>query len=348
MVMALTRPVQRAAYRAQQTTWLLNCLAAHHLLRTVSGLKIQPSPDAILEVRRRYADLLARDLANVEQGLYPRKLLFQLPVAGYARRFPQLVRDFPRAILRSRRGDFKDLPRGVDLADYPAYFRRNFHWQTDGYLSKRSAELYDIGVEFLFLGTADIMRRQVIPPLTRFLGEQDTSRARVLDVASGTGRTLLQMAMAHPGLKLYGLELSPYYVQVARELLRDVPDASLVAENAEHMPFCDEYFDALTCVYLFHELPRNARRNVLREMFRVLRPGGLLVIEDSAQEVDAGKVAFFLERFSQEFHEPFFRDYLGDDLAEALADVGFEVETVEPCFVAKVVVAHKPAIDAVA
>ncbi len=265
-----------------------------------------------------------------------------MPVVGYARRFPRLVRDFPRAIRRSRRGDYKDLPRGVDLAGYPAYFRRNFHWQTDGYLSRRSADIYDVGVELLFLGTADVMRRMVIPPVSRFLREQTPERPRLLDVASGTGRTLLQIAMAHPGLKLYGLDLSPYYTQAARDLLREVPDVSLVAENAEHMPFCDNYFDVLTSVYLFHELPRNARRNVFQEMFRVLRPGGLLVIEDSAQHADAGNVAFFLERFSEEFHEPFFPDYLDDDLCLALPEAGFEVQAADPCFVAKVVVARKP------
>ncbi len=333
----------RAAYRAQQATFLLNCLAAHRVLRTVSGLKIQPSQSALDEVRRRYDTLLERDLENVERGIYPRSLLFSFPVADYARLLPKILRDFPRTIARAKRKNYKDLPVNVRLGDYPPYFRRNFHWQTDGYFSERSAELYDVGVEFLFLGTADIMRRQVLVPIVEHVREQGVERPRILDVACGTGRTLRQMAAALPQAKLYGLDLSPYYVQAAQELVSEVmPDASFVAENAESMPFRDEYFDAVTSVYLFHELPKNARRNVLREIHRVLAPGGMVVLEDSAQYAEAGDVAFFLERFSEEFHEPFHRDYLRDDFAGMLEETGFVVQRSEPCFVSKVVVAHKP------
>jgi ubiquinone/menaquinone biosynthesis C-methylase UbiE len=166
---------------------------------------------------------------------------------------------------------------------------------------------------------------------------------RVLDVACGTGRTLRQLATAYPEHRYYGLDLSPYYVQVARKQLGDVVNASFVTDNAEHMPFRDDYFDVVTSVFLFHELPTNARRNVLREIHRVLRPGGLVVIEDSAQRSDAGEVAFFLERFSEEFHEPFYRDYLAEDLSDALPRAGFVVDAVDSCFVAKVVSATKPA-----
>jgi ubiquinone/menaquinone biosynthesis C-methylase UbiE len=339
--MELPIPIQRAAYRAQQTTFLFNCLAAHQVLRTVSRTRMRPDKRAVAEVRERYAELIQRDLDNVEQGLYPRELLFQVPVSKYARQVPQLVREFPRAIQRALKKDYQDLPESVDLQAYPPYFRRNFHWQTDGYLSRRSAELYDVGVELLFLGMADVMRRQVIPPLTRFFADTGAERGRLLDVGCGTGRTLLQIAKAHPELKLFGLDLSPFYIQVARDRLDQVADASLVAENAESMPFRDGYFDAVVSVYLFHELPKNARRNVLREMYRVLAPGGALVIEDSAQPADAGRVAFFLDRFSEEFHEPFYRDYLRDDLGTALEEAGFQVQAVDPCFVAKVVVARK-------
>lgn len=338
----LTSGVTTFAYGAQHVGMLVPAAVAQRVVRFV-GLANTPDPprETFLELQRRLRALFERDLRNVEEGMYPRKLLFSVPVASYAMSFPRLVLDFPRAILRRRREAWRELPDEVDSKLYPPYFRRTFHWQTDGYLSRRSAELYDVGVEFLFAGTADVMRRQVIPPMTRYLNETGGPRGkRLLDVACGTGRTLGQIQQAHPELKLYGLDLSPYYVQVAREALDDV---SLVAENAEQMPFADATFDVVTSTYLFHELPSNARRRVIAEMVRVCKPGGLVVIEDSAQRVEGGPLAFFLERFPEDFHEPFYRDYLKDDLAIPMAEAGLvDLETL-PTFVAKVVFGRKPA-----
>jgi len=341
--------LDRVAYRAQQTSILLQCIAAQRLFRVATrGAAPKPDPAALEALRQRYDALLAADLANVEAGLYPRALLFQIPVGSYARQLPELARDLPRSARRAKSGDWRDIPDGVDRERFPAYFRRTFHWQTDGYFSERSARLYDVGVELLFMGTADIMRRQVIPHVVRHLRERglgDAARggARVLDVACGTGRLLHQLAITMPHARFSGIDLSPAYVQAARTLLDDVAEVSLAADNAEQMPYREALFDVVTSVYLFHELPRSARRNVLREMFRVVRPGGLVVIEDSAQLAESPDLAPFLGRFAVDFHEPFYEEYLRDDLADALREVGFENIRVERAFVSKVVVAHRPA-----
>src|SRR5687767_1421357 len=128
---------------------------------------------------------------------------------------------------RMRAADYRDLPKDVDLSRYPHYFRRNFHWQSDGYLSKRSAELYDAAVEFVFLGSADVMRRQIIPPITRWLRTRP-ERARILDVATGTGHALLQLAKTHPAQKYYALDLSQYYLDVAQRAADPKLDISFV------------------------------------------------------------------------------------------------------------------------
>jgi ubiquinone/menaquinone biosynthesis C-methylase UbiE len=302
--------------------------------------------DAQRAIERRFDELLERDLRNVERGLYPASLLFQIPLKQYARRLPRLLAEVPRIMRRARRNDYADLPAGEDLSRYPEYFRRAFHWQTDGYLSRHSAEIYELSVEFLFLGAADVMRRQVIAPIAEhFAAAPRTARGeprRILDVACGAGSTLRQLAQVFPDASFHGLDMSPHYVQVARRRLEHVRELALVAENAEHMPYRDGYFDAIVSVYLFHELPKDARRRVLSEMWRVLAPGGVLVIEDSAQLADAGEIAVFLEAFAREMHEPYYRSYVRDDLAEALRETGFHVERVDPCYVAKVVVATKP------
>jgi ubiquinone/menaquinone biosynthesis C-methylase UbiE len=336
--------LDRARYRAQQHSLRLQSLVVQETARRLGRMERQELPaDVVRQIRDRFRALLDRDLDNVEAGLYPRELLFQIPFADYARALPRLVADTPRVLRRAKREDFRDIP-DVDRERFPAYYRRTFHWQSDGYFSAHSASVYDVGVELLFAGTADIMRRQVIPPVSRFLAESGTppERVRLLDVACGTGRTLSQLAMAHPRLRYWGVDLSPPYVQAARKLLRDVADVSLVVENAETLPFLDGLFDVVTSVFLFHELPRATRRRVLREAFRVLRPGGLLVLEDSAQLAESGPIAAALAAFPERYHEPFYADYVEDDLAAIAREVGFEAIAVEPHLVAKVLVARKP------
>jgi ubiquinone/menaquinone biosynthesis C-methylase UbiE len=336
--------IDRARYLTQQLGLSLQATALQETARAIARIpRPRFAPAVLREIQRRYRGLLDLDLANVEAGLYPRDLLFQIPLAEYARTFPSLVRDAPRTVRRMRRGDYRDLPASIELADYPAYYRRTFHWQTDGYLSDHSAALYDLGVELLFRGTADVMRRQVIPPISRFLAETCDPRSRLLDVACGTGRTLRQLATAHPALRLYGVDLSPYYVRAARALLRDVGHAALSVDNAEALPFADAAFDVVTSVYLFHELPRAARRRVAAELARVARPGGVVVVEDSAQLADSPELSEVLASFAATYHEPFYDDYTRDDLAALLESAGLEVLAIEPVMVAKVVVARRPA-----
>ncbi|HEU0033072.1 MAG TPA: class I SAM-dependent methyltransferase [Kofleriaceae bacterium] len=332
----------RLAYRGQHLSFLINATVMQEAARFVTRTPRPKVPASELRaVLRRRDELHARDLANVDAGLYPRELLFDIPVRRYLRSFPRLVADTPRVVRRMRAKDYKDIP-AVDKHRYPAYYRRNFHWQTDGYFSEHSAEVYELGVELLFRGTADVMRRQIIPPITRFVRERGgADRVRLLDVACGTGRTLHQIWRTHPAMQLWGVDLSPAYVRHARKRLADVDEITLAVENGESLPFADGAFDIATSVYLFHELPRNARRNVIAELHRVVRPGGLVVIEDSAQLAESADIATALREFPREFHEPFYADYLEDDLAPMLEAAGFEVASVEPHLVAKVVVAKR-------
>lgn len=334
--------LDRLAYHSQHLSFLINATVMEETARLVTRNPRPPVDYAVWKVlQHRRAELHRRDLANVEAGAYPRELLFDIPVGRYLREFPRLLRDAPRVVRRMRKRDYHDIPP-VDRGRFPPYYRRTFHWQTDGYFSEHSAEVYELGVELLFRGTADVMRRQIIPPITSLVRARGGESLRLLDVGCGTGRTLHQLARTHPELRLHGADLSPAYIRLARRRLADVAELTLAVENAEALPWADAMFDVVTSVYMFHELPRNARRNAVREIARVVRPGGLVVIEDSAQLADSPELAPVLHGFPREFHEPFYEDYLADDLAALLGEAGLIVEAVEPHLVAKVVVARCP------
>jgi ubiquinone/menaquinone biosynthesis C-methylase UbiE len=337
---AIRRWVDRAAYHVQHQGLALSLGLLLRVYNRLLGPSVgAPSLEALRAVQRRFLALLAEDLANVEAGLYPRELLFQLPVAQYLKTAPLAVIDAPRMVLRKRRNNFEDLPRAAWVERYPAYYRRNFHWQTDGWLSDRSARLYDLDVEVLFGGTADVMRRAAIAPIA--LAARERPSVEVVDLACGTGRFLLQLARSLPRARLSGVDLSAPYLRRARRLLGD-RQVELVEANAEATPLASGRYDAVASIFLFHELPGDARRNVAREALRLLKPGGTFVIVDSTQRGDATELAFFLEAFSALYHEPYFKGYLDDDLGDLLVEVGFSRPQATTHFVSKRVVAIKP------
>lgn len=343
----LRRRMESTGYRIQHGSLAISLgliIRAMHFIFEPSAEK--PPFEAIDRLKRRFFRLLDADLRNVERGYYPRDLLFQFPYRDYARLLPDALADVPRIVSRRKAKNFSDLPQGIPADRYPSYYLRNFHWQTDGWFSDRSASLYDLSVEVLFQGTADIMRRMVIPPVvdavraSRAAGS--TSVPRVLDIACGTGRFLHQLHRAVPDAKLYGLDLSPNYIAHAKKLLADVPEIALLAENAENIPLQDSSFDVVTSIYLFHELPRDARRNVVREAYRVLKPGGRIVLMDSAQPSESPGLQVFMDAFEWLYHEPYFKSYLRDDLGELLLEVGFKDVATEPHMFSKLVVGTKP------
>src|SRR5262245_11784149 len=219
----LPGPALRAAYRAQMASIRLPLRATQRVAQTLSPRAKAPPRQAVEALEREYFRLLDREIANVERGAYPADLAV-VPVLDHARALPRFLLDLPRTLRRIARRAYRDLPPDVDLSRYPAYFRRTFHWQTDGYLSRSSAELYDLSVELVFLGCADVMRRQVIPPITAFARER-SAPLRILDVGCGTGRTLLQLARALPEQRYVGVDLSPFYFDGGRWVAAEGPVA---------------------------------------------------------------------------------------------------------------------------
>ncbi|MEO1028513.1 MAG: methyltransferase domain-containing protein [Pseudomonadota bacterium] len=290
-------------------------------------------------IRTAFLKLFADDRRNIEEGLYtaPEELS---------------VRKLPQA-LRHSRAFFKDLGKvderrvhrnGTEVRDnpsadpkkYPPYYRQNFHYQSDGWLSDDSADIYDTQVEILFGGAADAMRRAGLAEIARELKGKDQRKVNLLDVGAGTGRFLAQVMRTFPRLKGNALELSPFYAEAARETLSDWRQVGVIEGQAEKMPVEDASQDVVVSVYLFHELPHKIRLEVFKEIRRVLRRGGLFVFTDSLQFGDNPDLDAMLEYFPEGFHEPYYKEYLSADLDTALVKAGFEQERRTTAFLTKV------------
>ncbi len=297
--------------------------------------------DTLNELRRSIDDLADLDWQEAEQGIYPKSQLFDIPWLEWAARYPLLWLDLPSTWQRRKSKETRSIPKQIDQEAYPNYYLQNFHHQTDGYLSDHSAGLYDIQVEILFNGTADSMRRRIIAPLKRGLkrfSDRSPGSLKVLDVATGTGRTLKQIRSTLKDVELFGIDLSGSYLRQASQYLntKGTKFTQLIRGNAEFMPFEDQSMQAVTCVFLLHELPPNIRQKVLNECWRVLEPGGIFILADSIQTSDSPQFESILNDFHKVFHEPYYNNYINDDIEAKLLNSGFNAIKSQSHFMTKV------------
>ncbi len=287
--------------------------------------------------------LQRRDWDNVRRGIYGLPDDWATPPTAWLGDAVDYFRELPEVIARRRRDGWNEVARRPDIHRYPAYFRRNFHYQTDGYLSPTSARLYDHQVEVLFMGSADMMRRQALVPLVEKLGGGWTADTRLVDVATGTGRFLEMVKAERPRLPAIALDLAPPYLAMARRRLRRFPQTQLVQGLAEALPLPDRSADIITCVYLFHEVPADVRAATAAEFARVLNPGGRAIIVESIQLGDVPAYDVMLRGFPRSFHEPYYDGWIGEDTDAVFAAAGLIPKGQTRAFLSKVMVYDKAA-----
>jgi SAM-dependent methyltransferase len=120
-------------------------------------------------------------------------------------------------------------------------------------------------------------RRVMVSALLRRFGLKPG--CRWLDIGCGPGTNLRMLDALHPALTV-GLDLSPVGLDFARQ---DAPAARLVrADLNKALPFADAAFDLVTIFNVLYHRWMPSEQAVLSEVFRVLRPGGLLLLTEPA------------------------------------------------------------------
>jgi len=299
--------------------------------------------------------MFRQDFANIKAGAYrepydmdPRHRQFS--PSFILRRTLRFLEEAPRTLKRRSEGVAEDVWLKSPL--YPEYYMNTWHFQTDGWLSSTSAGVYETSTETLFLGQQDAMQRTTLVPLSGHLKGRDLAGCKIMELACGTGRFATFVKDNFPDATVTCLDMSPFYLQEARdnfehwcELRGDTqgsaPGAEFLQAPAEDIPAEDGSYDAITCVYLFHEITQEVRRRVVSEMYRVLKPGGMVVFTDSIQVGDRPELDANIDAFT-DFNEPNYTDYVRTDLGALFKSEGFVCGTKEVASRSKVLSFVKP------
>jgi SAM-dependent methyltransferase len=101
----------------------------------------------------------------------------------------------------------------------------------------------------------------------------------ILDFGCGIGNTVRLLAKAFPKAVVTGVDPSPESIHVARELSSsDARRCRFVVQEKARLPFPDESFDVGFTSNVFHHIPRRDHLGWIRELGRVVRPGGILLL----------------------------------------------------------------------
>lgn len=141
---------------------------------------------------------------------------------------------------------------------------------------------------------------------------------KLLDVGCGPANLLRVIHKKYPENKLIGLDIDPKILKIAHKKLSG--KAQLIQSSATELPFADNSADVVTSTLMIHHLDTLDKEKMIKEIYRVLKPGGRFFLFDFAKPVNLfGKIFVFL------FHKfEHMEDALNNKYAEWTRKAGFK------------------------
>jgi ubiquinone/menaquinone biosynthesis C-methylase UbiE len=210
--------------------------------------------------------------------------------------------------------------------ELPKYYTTvDFHLQPRSYHGDELAGIvYDIGVPIYVLrrngadsGESGRALASVIPP-----GDYK----KILDMGCGIGQKTIPIADAFPEAEVYAIDLGAPMVKYAHKRAERMGRRiHFSQQNVEQTNFADNTFDLVVSTILLHEIPPSAIRNMLKESYRVLKPGGLAAHLDlPPYNQQAVYNAFLMDWDTRNNGEPYWRAFHELELVALYREAGFK------------------------
>ncbi|MHB8843372.1 MAG: class I SAM-dependent methyltransferase [Nitrospirota bacterium] len=148
------------------------------------------------------------------------------------------------------------------------------------------------------------------------------SGSQILDVGTGTGRQAF--AFAKKGHDVVGIDLSENMLSVAKKKNK-YKNVKFQAADAVHLPFGNNHFDVSCASFALHDMLSIIREKALKEMVRVTKPKGTIVIVDYAlPENKIGR--FMIYHFIKLYEGKYYLEYIKSDLDALLEKSGIDIQ----------------------
>ncbi|MBL8628909.1 MAG: class I SAM-dependent methyltransferase [Rhodospirillaceae bacterium] len=155
---------------------------------------------------------------------------------------------------------------------------------------------------------------------------------KILDVGAGGGFNTLPLAVAFPDADVIALDVAAPMLRYghARAKAMGVNNVTFRQASGEHLPYDDNSMDLVITAMLWHETSLTGFRNMIKEIYRVLRPGGLFL---NFEQPNFDETTPVFERFMRDWDswynaEPFWAKLHTLSYTKETASAGFEADKV--------------------
>ncbi len=212
--------------------------------------------------------------------------------------------------------DLGEIDWGSELAtfkpiEYPQYYLQPFHSVLGGYLSEMAAVGNRVAMEAILENAHPQKSLGVRDEIAQLFPED---ARHILDLGAGIGDDAAAIARRLRSATVTAWEASPFMIVVGSFYHKELPNLRWQHGLAEKTELPDNSVDAINMTYLLHECPDEIKQIILAECWRILSPGGQLVVTDSLP----GDLYSY-----RGFFEPYKEQWLKIDPDKLLREAGF-------------------------
>ncbi|XP_071800209.1 uncharacterized protein [Asterias amurensis] len=224
-------------------------------------------------------------------------------------------------------------PGMVTPMKYPYHYDKTYvHFTPGGYLNGRSVRMsYSTYNKFNFENEV------ILKPWFQQLHGRRAPK-RILDVGTGNCGSAFVLGEIFPQAEVIGIDLAPAYIRFCRlwKEQRGAKNVFFYQANGEMTPFESGSFDLIQFTYVLHEMPQENSKRVLREIHRLLKPGGVVSGFDvlywkdpewRKMNVESNTYGVDWNSTAQHGPEPYMDEYQnGLQLPSYLQEIGFQIQ----------------------